>query len=176
LNLKEKLKMANNEILLNIARFILLILLQVLVLNHINFLGYVNPYLYILFIIVFPLSGNKSLLIFLSFLLGLSVDIFSDSGGVHAAASVFIAYVRPLLLKFAFGVSYEYNTVKINKVPASERFTYITIMVLLHHIILFTLEIFNASQILLILSSTLFSTIFSTLLILCVLLLFSRKK
>jgi len=168
--------MPNNEILLNIARFILLLLIQVLVLNHINFLGYINPYLYILFIIIFPLSGNKSLLIFLSFLLGLSVDIFSDSGGVHAAASVFIAYIRPFLLKFAFGVSYEYNTVKINKVPASERFIYVAIMVVLHHTILFTFEIFNASQILLILTSTLFSSIFSIVLILCILLLFSRKK
>jgi len=168
--------MANNKILLNIARFILLLLLQVLVLSHINFLGYINPYLYILFIIIFPLDGNKSLLIFLSFLLGLSVDIFSDSGGVHAAACVCIAYIRPLLLKFAFGVSYEYNTVKINKEPASERFTYIVIMVLIHHIVLFTLEIFNASQILLILTSTLFSTIFTTILILCALLLFSNKK
>ena len=108
--------------------------MQALVLNHINFLGFINPYLYILFIIVFPLTGNKSLLIFLSFLLGLSVDMFSDSGGIHAAASVVIAYLRPLALKFSFGVSYEYNTVKINKAPLSERFIYVTMMVVVHHL------------------------------------------
>ncbi len=168
--------MQNSEILINILRFIFLVLLQVIVLNHINFLGYVNPYLYVLFILIFPLSGNKSLLIILSFLLGLSVDIFSDSGGIHAAASVFVAYIRPVILKFSFGVSYEYNMVKINKVPLAERMTYITSIVLLHHLVLFSLEIFSLSHILLLVKSTLFSGIFSIILIVCTLLLFSRER
>ena len=168
--------MQNSEILINILRFIFLVLLQVIVLNQINFLGYVNPYLYVLFILIFPLSGNKSLLIILSFLLGLSVDIFSDSGGIHAAASVFVAYIRPVILKFSFGVSYEYNMVKINKVPLAERMTYITSIVLLHHLVLFSLEIFSLSHILLLVKSTLFSGIFSIILIVCTLLLFSRER
>ena len=168
--------MNNSAILINIVRFITLMLLQVLLLNHINFLGYVNPYLYILFILIFPLDGNRSLLIFSSFLLGLSIDLFGDSGGVHAAASVFIAYLRSPILKFSFGVSYEYNMIRINKAPLIEQLTYISIMVLVHHLVLFTLEIFSLSHILLLLKSTLFSGIFSVLLIFCSLLLFSRKS
>jgi len=168
--------MNNSAILINILRFITLVLLQVLLLNHINFLGYVNPYLYILFIIIFPLDGNRSLLIFLSFLLGLSIDLFGDSGGVHAAASVFIAYLRSPILKFSFGVSYEYNMIRINKAPLIEQLTYISLMVLVHHLVLFTLEIFSLSHILLLVKSTLFSGIFSVLLIFCSLLLFSRKS
>ena len=168
--------MNNSPILVNILRFISLVLLQVLLLNHINFLGYVNPYLYILFIIIFPLDGNRSLLIVLSFLLGLSIDFFGDSGGVHAAASVVIAYLRSPILKFSFGVSYEYNMIKINRAPLIERMTYISLMVLVHHLILFTLEIFSLSHILLLLKSTLFSGIFSVVLIFCTLLLFSRKS
>ena len=168
--------MQNNEIFINSVRFLLLVLLQVIVLNHINFLGYINPYIYILFILVYPFTGNKSLLIFLSFLLGLSVDIFGDSGGIHAAASVFIAYARPAALKFSFGLSYEHNTIKINKAPLNQRILYITVMVLLHHLILFSLEIFSFSHILLVLKSTLFSGIFSTILIVCALILFSRKS
>ncbi len=168
--------MQNNEIFINSLRFLLLVLLQVVLLNNINFLGYINPYVYIIFILVYPFTGNKSLLIFLSFLLGLSVDIFSDSGGVHAAASVFIAYARPAVLKFSFGISYEHNTIKINKAPLNQRIIYIAIMVFMHHLILFSLEIFSVSHILLILKSALFSGIFSTVLILCVLILFSRKS
>jgi hypothetical protein len=168
--------MNNSAILTNILRFITLVLLQVLLLNHINFLGYVNPYLYILFIIIFPLDGNRFLLIFLSFLLGLNIDLFGDSGGVHAAASVFIAYLRSPILKFSFGVSYEYNMIRINKAPLIERLTYISLMVLMHHLVLFTLEIFSLSHILLLLKSTLFSGIFSVILIFCTLLLFSRKS
>ncbi len=128
-----------------------------------------------LFILIFPFTGNKSLLISLSFLLGLSIDFFSDSGGVHAAASVFIAYLRPFLLKFSFGVSYEYNAIKLSKVTFIERLSYISMMILLHHTVLFSLEIFSTSRVLLILKSTLFSGIFSLFLILCSLVLFSRK-
>ncbi len=168
--------MKNNEILINILRFIVLVLIQVLLLNHINFLGYINPYLYILFIIIFPFNGNKSLLIFLSFLLGLSVDMFGDSGGVHAAACVFIAYIRPVFLKSSFGLSYEYDALKINKTDFRKRILYVALMVLLHHLVLFTIEIFNFSHIMLVLRSTLFSGIFSIILIISTLSLFSRKE
>lgn len=167
--------MNNSEIISNIFRFIILVLLQVLLLNYINFLGYVNPYLYILFILIFPLNGNKGLLIFLSFILGLSIDLFGDSGGVHAAASVFIAYVRPLILKFSFGVSYQYNMININKSPFTERISYILLMVILHHFVLFSLEIFSFSHILLLIESTIFSSIFSIILILCTLEIFKKK-
>ncbi len=167
--------MWNNEILQNVVRFIVLALLQVLLLDHINFLGYINPYLYVYFILLFPLTGNKALLIFLSFLLGLTMDTFNDSGGIHAGASVFIAWVRPVMLKFSFGVSYEYNTVKVSSASFSQQLFYILGMVLLHHMMLFALEIFNVEQILLILKSTLFSGVFSTILIFCTLYLFSRK-
>ncbi len=170
------MRMQNNEFIINTARFISLILLQVVLLNHINFLGYINPYVYILFILVFPFTANKSLLIVLSFLLGLTIDIFGDSGGVHAAASTLIAYARPAALKTSFGVSYEYNTIKISKTPLRERIIYIALMVFTHHLVLFCLEIFNFNHILLILKSTLFSGIFSIILIFCTVLLFSRKN
>ncbi|RDK89100.1 rod shape-determining protein MreD [Marinirhabdus gelatinilytica] len=168
--------MQNSDLFLNIGRFIVLIVVQILLFNHINFLGYVNPYPYILFILIFPFTGNKSLLIFLGFLLGLSVDIFSDSGGVHAAACVFLAYIRPLLLKFSFGVSYEFNTIKLSKADFGARITYISAAVVAHHLVLFSLEIFNISHIVLVLKSTLFSSIFTIILLFCITLLFSRKN
>ena len=168
--------MWNNEILINAVRFIVLVLLQVVLLDHINFLGYVNPYLYIFFILIYPLAGNKSLLILLSFLLGLSIDMFSSSGGIHAGASVFIAWIRPLVLKYSFGVSYEYNTVKIKTASISQQFIFIVSMVFIHHLLLFSLEIFNTSQILFILKSTLFSGIFTTIIIFCTLYLFGKKS
>ncbi len=167
--------MLSNKIFILTLRFILLVLVQVLLLNHVNFLGYINPYLYILFILVFPFSGNKSLLIILSFLLGLTIDIFGDSGGVHAAACVFIAYFRPIILKFSFGISYEYNVIKINNVDLGKRIIYISSMVFLHHFILFLLEIFNIDHIMLILKSTLFSGIFSIIIIISTLSIFSKN-
>jgi len=157
-------------------RFIVLVLIQVLILNNINFLGYINPYIYLLFILTFPFNGNKSLLIVLSFLIGLTIDLFGDSGGIHAAACVVIAYLRPVILKFSFGVSYEYNSIKINKVDFGQRLIYISVMVFLHHIVLFSMEIFNINHIMLLLKSTLFSGIFSIILILSSISIFSKKS
>lgn len=164
-----------NEIILNTLRFILLLFLQVLLFDKINLFGYINPYVYILFIILFPLDGSKGWLIFLSFLLGLSIDMFNDSGGVHAAASAFAAYIRPLVLKYSFGISYEYNSVKIRKADPLERLIYVTAIVILHNLVLFTLEIFSFNHILLLIKSTLFSGIFTIIVILCTIVLLKRK-
>ena len=166
----------NNVVTINIVRFIVLVLAQALVLNNINFLGYINPYIYILFIILFPIKNNRMLFIFLSFLLGLSVDLFLDSGGVHAAACVTIAYIRPLILKFSFGMIYEHQTIKFNNTEFGQRLSYFAIITLIHHLLLFSLEIFNTSKILLILTKTLFSGIFTVLLCLLITVLFSQKR
>lgn len=168
--------MWNNEIFINAVRFISLVLIQVILLDHINFMGFVNPYLYVFFILMYPLTGNKGLLIFLSFLLGLSVDMFNNSGGIHAGASVFIAWIRPLALKYSFGVSYEYNTIKIYKANFYQQLIFIVSLVFIHHLVLFLLEIFNINQILLILKSTLFSGIFTTVLVFCSLYLFGKRN
>lgn len=167
--------MKSNDIFINIVRFIVLVIFQALILNNINLAGFINPYLYIIFILLYPLDGNKGLLIFLSFLLGLSIDIFEDSGGVHAAACAFIAYIRPVVLKYSFGVSYEYNSVKIRKADPMERFTYIASLVFMHHFVMFALEIFSVDHIQLLLKSTLFSGIFTIILIVSTLVLFNRK-
>ena len=161
---------------INTLRFILLLLIQVLVLSHINFLGYINPYLYILFIILYPIKNNRLLFLLLSFFLGLLVDIFLDSGGIHAAASVTIAFIRPAALKFSFGAVYEHQAVKFSNIDLGQRITYITILTLIHHFILFALDIFNFSKIILVLQNTLFSSIFTILLCILVTIIFSRTK
>ncbi|HSI68784.1 MAG TPA: hypothetical protein VK941_01015 [Gillisia sp.] len=166
----------NSTILINSLRFVFLVLLQVLLLNNINFLGYVNPYLYILFLVLYPFNTPQPLFMFLAFLLGLSIDTFEDSGGIHAAASLFIAYVRPVFLRFSFGVSYDYQTVKLSNTPYGARLSYILFLVFIHHFILFTLEMFDFTHIFLILKKTFFSGIFTTLLILISLTLFKPRR
>lgn len=168
--------METNAIITLIGRFILLILIQIFLLNNINLFGYINPYLYILFIVLYPLTGNRTTLIILSFILGLFIDIFENSGGVHAAASVFIAYLRVYVLRYSFGLSYEHNNIKLSRASVSEKFVYLLSMVFFHHIILFTLEVFNPIHIVLILKSTLFSGIFTFLILYGSILLFSREK
>ncbi len=165
----------NNNVLLYIGRFLSLVLVQVFILNHINFLGYLNPFIYIIFILLAPLNIHKSLFLFLSFVLGLTIDLFGDSGGVHATACLVIAYLRPVILRSVFGLSYEFQTVKLSKVGFGQRLAYVTLMVFIHHIVLFSLETFNFSHTLLIAKKTLFSSLFSIIAIMLVLVLFRRK-
>jgi rod shape-determining protein MreD len=165
----------NNFLSIHTIRFFSLVVFQVLILNHINFLGYINPYIYILFIALFPIKNNRMTLILLSFLLGLTIDLFLDSGGVHAAASVLIAYARPVILKSSFGTIYEHQTIKFNSVDFGSKLTYFTILTVIHHFVLFSLEIFSFSKIILVLQKTLFSSIFTIFLSVIITILFSRK-
>ena len=153
----------NSALFGNIARFILLLVAQILIFNNMNLFGYINPYPYILFIILYPVNGNKTGLLVASFLLGIVLDMFCNSGGVHALACLLLAYYRPYIFKFSFGLSYEYQTVKLNDVLTPERLSFLLIAVVLHHFTLFLLEIFRITFILEILLKTFLSTLFTLL-------------
>lgn len=163
----------NSALLVNIFRFILLLAVQIIIFNNMNFLGYISPFPYILFIILYPVNGNKSGLVVASFLLGLIMDMFSNSGGIHATACLVLAYFRPAIFKFAFGLSYEYQTVKLNDVLTPERFSFILLSVVIHHFTLFILEAFQFSFIFDILIRTLLSTVFT--IIICIIIIYLIK-
>lgn len=136
----------NSVVVSNISRFFALLAAQVLIFNNIDLFTFINPFPYVLFIILYPTNGNKSLLYLSAFTLGLLVDAFENSGGVHAAASLVLAFARPSILKFSFGISYEYHNLNILKKVTKDLFKslevlgYIAICILLHHVVLFTLE------------------------------------
>jgi|SRR6218665_274756 len=163
----------NSAVLVNIARFILLLAAQILIFNNINFLGYINPYPYMLFIILYPVNGNKYGLLLASFFLGIIMDLFCNSGGVHAAACIVLAFCRPYIFKFSFGLSYEYQTVRLNDVLTPERFSFILIAVVIHHLVLFLLEVFKLNFLLEILLKTLLSTLFT--IIICIIIIYIIK-
>ena len=163
----------NSAVLANIARFILLLAVQILIFNNMDLLGYINPYPYVLFIILYPVNGNKTGLLLASFILGLILDMFCNSGGVHAAACLILAYYRPYIFKFSFGLSYEYQTVKLNDVLTPERFSFLLIAVVIHHFTLFLLEIFRMNFIFEIIIKTAVSTLFT--LLMCIVIIYLIK-
>jgi hypothetical protein len=163
----------NSTVIINIVRFILLLALQIVVCNNIDLFGYIDPYPYILFILLYPVNGNKAGLLISAFFLGLILDMFMNSGGAHAVACVTLAYLRPVFFKFSFGISYEYQTVKINDRLSPERFSFILISVVTHHLILYLLEVFRFSLVLDILIRTLLTTLFT--LIVCIIIIYLIK-
>lgn len=168
--------MNSNIILTNIARFILLLAFQIVIFNNISLFDFVTPYPYILFILLFPINSNRTGLLIGSFLLGLLLDIFSNSGGVHATACLVLAYLRPTFFKFAFGLSYEYQTIRINDKLSPERFTFLFISVITHHFILFILEYFKFVFILEALLRTILTTVFTLIVSILIIYLFKPSK
>ncbi|MFH1320402.1 MAG: rod shape-determining protein MreD [Bacteroidota bacterium] len=137
-----------NYISRNTLRFIFLVLFQVLILNNIQFIGYINPYFYVLFILLLPFETPKWLLLVLAFVLGLSIDMFSNTMGMHAAASVFMAFCRPYLLHYiAPRGGYEFESKPtIPHLGLNWYLSYSGILVLLHHLVLFYIEVFHLSE------------------------------
>lgn len=158
-----------------IFRFVILVIIQVMILDHVLFLGYINPYLYLLFVIYLPINTNRAYVLILAFILGLSIDFFNNTGGIHAASTLFVAYIRPFLLKLSFGLSYDYNTLKLNETNFKQQFLYVILMVFVHHLLMFSLEYFSTNYIAEILKNTLYSSIFSSIVIIIVLRLTQTK-
>lgn len=161
-----------------LLRFLILVLLQVLVLNNIRLWGYVNPYLYVLFILLLPIETPGWLLMVLSFTLGISIDIFTNTPGMHAAACVFMAFIRPYLLK-AMAPRDGYESEKaptLQNMGLSWFVTYSTILVLLHHVVLFYIEVFRFSEFFSTMSRVLLSTMLTVILILLSDFLFFKSR
>jgi rod shape-determining protein MreD len=145
-------------------------LLQVLVFNNIQFSGYVNPYVYILFILLLPVEIPSWILLILSFITGMLMDFFVGSPGMHTFATVLAGFIRPFVLRAAS----PRDGYEPNAAPSMLSYgfiwflTYSLIIVLVHHTALFYLEVFRFTEffrtMLRVLLSTLFSVTFILLL------------
>jgi len=124
--------------------FLVLVFVQVLFLNQVQFSGFVNPYIYILFVMLLPLNSPRYLVLISAFLLGLSVDVFSNTLGIHAFATVFVSYLRPIIIRLITNREED-----MSEYPGLQQngfiwFLYYTIlMVVIHHSVLFFVEVFS---------------------------------
>jgi len=146
--------------------FFSLVLVQVLIFNQVQFSGFFNPYVYLLFIILLPLSTPRYAVLILAFLLGLIIDIFSNSLGVHSAATVFAAYVRPLVIRIISNREDDRSDYPgLNQNKLLWFINYVLIMVLLHHTVLFYLEVYTFANFLNTLYRVILSSLFSIIII-----------
>lgn len=137
-----------NLIIRNILRFIAMILIQGLLLNEIDLGVFVNPYLYVICIILLPVETPDWLLILAAFLLGILIDTFTNTLGLHASACVFMAFVRPKVLQFLKPRDgYETGSQPGLFIMGSRWFLYYSaILIGFHHAWFFILEFFRLSD------------------------------
>lgn len=134
----------SNSIIRNLARFVFLVLLQVLVFNNIQVFSFITPFIYILFIILLPFDTPKWLRLILGFFLGLLIDVFSNSGGIHTASTVLIAFISPWVYKTLSSRDDLDQGFQpgIRNMGFTWFFFYSLILTSAHHILLFYLEVF----------------------------------
>ena len=146
--------------------FIILVLLQVLLFNNIQFSGYVNPYIYIMFILLLPVEIPSWVLLMLSFGIGSIIDFYTGSPGMHSSASVLAGFVRPFVLRYISPRDgYEPGANPSMLIYGFRWFLFYTLaIVLVHHTALFYLEVFRFTDffrtLLRVMLSSLFTIVF----------------
>jgi hypothetical protein len=169
-----------SDLLRNIGRLLLFILVQVFILNQIPPLhSFVVPYIYYLFILWLPFGTGRFLMMIAGFACGISLDYFTKTPGLHAAPCVLIAYFRPFLINILVpqqGAEMNYREPSIKSLGLAPYLTYVLVLTLLHHTFLFLLEALQFGGVVYFFGKTLVSTFISLVLIIILELLFPRKQ
>lgn len=165
-------------ILSYIVGYFALVLFQILVLNRLDLSFYINPYVYPFFILVLPFRMQHWVLMVIAFLSGLLMDTFSGTAGIHAAAMVFLAFVRPYWINVITpkgGYETE-DRPSVRGQGFSWFLLYSIVLVFLHHFFYFFLEVFSLNSAFSTLGKVFLSTFVSTILIVLLAYLFSRER
>jgi rod shape-determining protein MreD len=134
-----------NEVIRHIIRFLLLVFAQGLILKNVEPGYLINPFLYVLFLIQLPFETPPWIVLGIAFLLGLSIDAFYGTMGMHMAACTFIGWMRPKILRFmAPRDGYEFGSQPTMQDMGRAWFvTYASLIIVFHHFALFYLEMFS---------------------------------
>ena len=170
--------MMSNIYLRLFIRFVFYLLFQVLVLDNIELSGLMNPYFYPLFILLLPLNFPQWANLLLAFAMGYSVGSFSNNAGLHAFASVFIAFIRPFIISTIFpqNDTDDLEELSIDKTGVLNFILYAFVLIFIHHFIFFILEVWSFTKFYFTFIKIFFSAIISTLLIILSEYLFWRKR
>ena len=154
-----------------------LIFLQVLIFDRINLFGFMNPSIYIIVLIIHRYDLDQFNYIVVGFLLGFTMDILSQSAGSHSLSCSTISFLRPLINKFSLCPNYEdFSSPFSDGILISNKVLYCFLITVVHQIILNAYSYFNWTHTFVILKLTVANSIFTFILIVSVLNLFSTKE
>ena len=162
----------------NILQFLLFVALQVLLMDNLVLYSTGFCYIYVAFLLFLPIGINRLLLLFLGFLVGFTVDVFYDTMGIHAAASVLLAFLRPHLLNLltprdGYDIS---DSVNIHTMGKGWFLTYTLTLLLVHHAAVFFLERISFDDFLHTLLKIVLSVLFTSVVVIILQLLFFSPK
>lgn len=130
-----------NNILRGLFYFVVFVAIQIWVLNNIHFLRIATPFLYLYFIVKLPVGASQAQVVFFSFLAGLTIDMFTNTPGMHAAACTLVGFIRDPLIRFYLGKDLPEGIYPSYKTFGfGGFFRYVLTLVVIHHLALFLLE------------------------------------
>ena len=165
------------DLLLHITRFILFVAVQVFILKKLD-ITFVNPQLYIMFILMLPVQLNPGWLLLSGFILGMTVDVFYNTQGLCAFAAVFLAYFRIFYLRTTLSKD-QLDTIRQPDIASTDVqwfLIYATVCSFVHHFVLFFAEVFTFTEILQTLLRIVTSTVATVMLIMLTHFMFFRVR
>jgi rod shape-determining protein MreD len=143
-----------------IGRYILVMILQVLLFDQLQLLGVCHPYIYVLCLLMMPITLSHSADMIIGAVVGLIMDIFCNSMGVHTAACIFIMFIRPYLIGAIVNDKDRLNEqISLRSLGMEALLRYVVILVVIHHLIVFLLAAWNWAHIGFVLVETLVSSL-----------------
>ncbi len=169
--------MINQQFFQNLLWIIVLVVLQSFVFNNIGFQNVAYPFIYIIFLLRYPLNANRYGYLLWAFILGLGVDFFDNTLGIHSFSSVFIAFIRPLVVQI-FKKKYlsEDEGYTLKDMAFWQILIYAFTLIFIHHLVIFCFDNLSFDNIRLLFLKTLYSSILSTVFVVILFLLFNRKR
>ena len=166
----------NRKSLILLISFFSLLFFQIFVFNNMNIFGFVNPIIYIVFLVIYNFDSDQTLFILICFLLGFSIDFFSQSGGAHTITSLTMSFLRPILIRNSYGVTSEIPVSFHTDARRINKYTFLSLLFILHHLIYFSIIFFDWTAIHLILKNTFLTFMFSLTLSIMVLNLYRKPN
>ena len=149
-----------------IGRYIIVMLLQVLLFDQLQLWGVCHPYIYILCLLLLPITMPHSVQMLIGAGSGLIMDVFCNSLGVHMAACILIMFIRPYLIGAIINDKDRLNEqISLRAIGMEALIKYAVILVLVHHLTVFLLAAWSWHHIGFVLLETLVSSIITILLI-----------
>lgn len=142
--------------------FLIVVFLQVTLFNNFLFFGYMNPYIYVYWLLAKNNEDQRSVFLLLAFSLGACIDIFEGSGGMHAFSTTFLAFIQPYIWRLVQNQSEENEDAPwLEQLSIQRKLLFLLIAIFIHHFILFTTENFGFNNLGILVQRSLYSSIFS---------------